>query len=327
MKFWECINIPGMTNVDVSSEDAKTSAPSLADATVLSVGNVEPDMKEAIKKAVEETEPVQVAANDVMSQSYLNMRAAAFGTTPTAVPEETTVEETVEDTEYTPEELDAKQGYVSVDEVDFSRYDTDGKFEVPEVDEAPDDMVLEVSNPTEDTVMVTETRAPAIDNEKLLASILTPSDNEIVVNENPVPLTTEEVETPTETEQKPQYNLTAEELENVIDTINRYEETYFKGIIPAYDFSKKFLMNIPRAVYVAHIDVVEKYEYPDIMDPLFYLYILISKFPRDAMGMFINILTGLMNNNPDWCDIAADESKKYAEYIENFPEELEKDIK
>ena len=327
MKFWECINIPGMTNVDVSSEDAKTSAPSLADATVLSVGNVEPDMKEAIKKAVEEAEPVQVAANDVMSQSYLNMRAAAFGTTPTAVPEETTVEETVEDTEYTPEELDAKQGYVSVDEVDFSQYDTDGKFEVPEVDEAPDDMVLEVSNPTEDTVMVTETRAPAIDNEKLLASILTPSDNEIVVNENPVSLTTEEVETPTETEQKPQYNLTAEELENVIDTINRYEETYFKGIIPAYDFSKKFLMNIPRAVYVAHIDVVEKYEYPDIMDPLFYLYILISKFPRDAMGMFINILTGLMNNNPDWCDIAADESKKYAEYIENFPEELEKDIK
>ena len=327
MKFWECINIPGMTNVDVSSEDAKTSAPSLADATVLSVGNVEPDMKEAIKKAVEEAEPVQVAANDVMSQSYLNMRAAAFGTTPTAVPEETTVEETVEDTEYTPEELDAKQGYVSVDEVDFSQYDTDGKFEVPEVDEAPDDMVLEVSNPTEDTVMVTETRAPAIDNEKLLASILTPGDNEIVVNENPVPLTTEEVETPTETEQKSQYNLTAEELENVIDTINRYEETYFKGIIPAYDFSKKFLMNIPRAVYVAHIDVVEKYEYPDIMDPLFYLYILISKFPRDAMGMFINILTGLMNNNPDWCDIAADESKKYAEYIENFPEELEKDIK
>ena len=327
MKFWECINIPGMTNVDVSSEDAKTSAPSLADATVLSVGNVEPDMKEAIKKAVEEAEPVQVAANDVMSQSYLNMRAAAFGTTPTSVPEETTVEETAEDTEYTPEELDAKQGYVSVDEVDFSQYDTDGKFEVPEVDEAPDDMVLEVSNPTEDTVMVTETRAPAIDNEKLLASILTPSDNEIVVNENPVSLTTEEVDTPTETEQKSQYNLTAEELENVIDTINRYEETYFKGIIPAYDFSKKFLMNIPRAVYVAHIDVVEKYEYPDIMDPLFYLYILISKFPRDAMGMFINILTGLMNNNPDWCDIAADESKKYAEYIENFPEELEKDIK
>lgn len=326
MKFWECINIPGMTNVDVSSEDAKTSAPSLADATVLSVGNVEPDMKEAIKKAVEETEPVQVAANDVMSQSYLNMRAAAFGTTPTAVPEETTVEETMEDTEYTPEELDAKQGYVSVDEVDFSQYDTDGKFEVPEVDEAPDDMILEVSNPTEDTVMVTETRAPAIDNEKLLASILTPGDNEIVVNENPVSLTTEEVETPTETEQKPQYNLTAEELENVIDTINRYEETYFKGIIPAYDFSKKFLMNIPRAVYIAHIDVVEKYEYPDIMDPLFYLYILISKFPRDAMGMFINILTGLMNNNPDWCDIAADESKKYAEYIANFPEELEKDV-
>lgn len=326
MKFWECINIPGMTNVDVSSEDAKTSAPSLADATVLSVGNVEPDMKEAIKKAVEETEPVQVAANDVMSQSYLNMRAAAFGTTPTAVQEEITVEETAEDTEYTPEELDAKQGYVSVDEVDFSQYDTDGKFEVPEVDEAPDDMVLEVSNPTEDTVMVTETRAPAIDNEKLLASILTPGDNEIVVNENPVSLTTEEVETPTETEQKPQYNLTAEELENVIDTINRYEETYFKGIIPAYDFSKKFLMNIPRAVYIAHIDVVEKYEYPDIMDPLFYLYILISKFPRDAMGMFINILTGLMNNNPDWCDIAADESKKYAEYIANFPEELEKDV-
>lgn len=326
MKFWECINIPGMTNVDVSSEDAKTSAPSLADATVLSVGNVEPDMKEAIKKAVEETEPVQVAANDVMSQSYLNMRAAAFGTTPTAVQEEITVEETAEDTEYTPEELDAKQGYVSVDEVDFSQYDTDGKFEVPEDDEAPDDMVLEVSNPTEDTVMVTETRAPAIDNEKLLASILTHGDNEIVVNENPVPLTTEEVDTPTETEQKSQYNLTAEELENVIDTINRYEETYFKGIIPAYDFSKKFLMNIPRAVYIAHIDVVEKYEYPDIMDPLFYLYILISKFPRDAMGMFINILTGLMNNNPDWCDIAADESKKYAEYIANFPEELEKDV-
>lgn len=324
MKFWECINIPGMTDVVASSEDAKTSAPSLADATVLSVGNVEPDMIEAVKKAAEEA-PVQVVANDVMSQSYLDMRAAAFGTTSATVPEETTVEETVEDTEYTPEELDAKQGYVSVDEVDISQFDTDGTFEVPEVDEAPDDVVLEVSHPTEDTVMVTETKASAIDNEKLLASILTPNDTEIVVSENPVPLTAEAVEKPTETEQKPQYNLTAEELGNVIDTINRYEETYFKGIIPAHDFSKKFLMNIPRAVYVAHVDVVEKYEYPDIMDPLFYLYILISKFPRDAMGMFINILTGLMNNNPDWCDIAADESKKYAEYIANFPEELEKD--
>ena len=326
MKFWECINIPGMTNVVVSSEDTKTSAPSLADTTVLSVENIEPDMKEAVKKTVEEAKPSQVVVNDMLSQSYLDMITAAFDkATTTTVPEETTAEDT--EYEYTQEELDAKQGYVSADDVDISQFDTNGEFEIPEVDESLDDMVLETSHDVEDADMVTDTKEPIIDNDKLLASIFTYNSNEIAVNENPVPITTETIETSTadETEQKPQYNLTAEELENVINTINRYEETYFKDMIPAYNFSKKFLMNIPREVYIAHINAVDKYEYPDIMDPLFYLYILISKFPGDGIGKFISILIDSMQKNPEWHDIVTKSADEYEEYIKEFPEELNKD--
>lgn len=317
MKYWDCINVPGKTDVE-----GATSAPSLADTTVLSVGNVEPNMVEAVKKAAEESEPVQVVANNVMSQSYLDMRAAAFGTTPTTVPEETTVE----DTEYTPEELDAKQGYISVDEVDISQFDTDGKFEVPEVDKAPDDMIVEVSHPTEDTVMVTETRIPensedvsekSFDKNALLESIFSNGGEEFATS-----IAEKVVEKVVETPEpgEVEYALDEEKYGEIIDTLNKYEEEYFKEI-PIKHISNRFLRNISKAVFRAHENAVIKYEDPPLMDPIFLLYPLTTEDPYMAMGKFWSIVTEKISNNRSWTSAISKSVDEYEEYMRMEAEE------
>lgn len=350
MKFWECINIPGMTGVE-SIEGVDNSTPSLADTTVLSVGNVEPDMKEAIKKAVEEADShiIASATSGVLSQEYMNMYANAFGNNdiPTTNNDsDPSSVENVEETEYTEEEKEALESYVSVDEVDISQYDTDHEFEIPEADISSEDLdrySFDVSHPTDDTIMVTETINPSpvitIDNEALLSSILTTNEG-IKYEPNPIPITTpiEETtesvnvdcanesiqnnETDTSELKQVEYNLTTEQLRDVIYTINRYEEKYFKGVMPAHDFSKKFLMNIPVSVYKAHYNAVNKYEYPDILDPLFYLYILIVKLPGDGIGKYVDTIATMIENDKGLRDDIKRISKEYEEYIKDFPEEI-----
>jgi len=348
MKFWECINIPGMTGVE-SIEGVDNSAPSLADTTVLSVENVEPDMKEAIKKAVEEADShiIASATSGVLSQEYMNMYANAFGNNniPTTNNDnEPSGVENVEETEYTEEEKEALESYVSVDEVDISQYDADHEFEIPEADISSEDLdrySFDVSHPTDDTIMVTETINPSpvvtIDKDALLSSILTEGVEYV---QNPIPITTpiEETtesvnvdcenesiqnnETDTSELKQVEYNLTTEQLRDVIYTINRYEEKYFKGVMPAHDFSKKFLMNIPVSVYKAHYNAVNKYEYPDILDPLFYLYILIVKLPGDGIGKYVDTIATMIENDKGLRDDIKRISKEYEEYIKDFPEEI-----
>ena len=339
-----------MTGVE-SIEGVDNSTPSLADTTVLSVGNVEPDMKEAIKKAVEEADShiIASATSGVLSQEYMNMYANAFGNNdiPTTNNDsDPSSVENVEETEYTEEEKEALESYVSVDEVDISQYDTDHEFEIPEADISSEDLdrySFDVSHPTDDTIMVTETINPSpvitIDNEALLSSILTTNEG-IKYEPNPIPITTpiEETtesvnvdcanesiqnnETDTSELKQVEYNLTTEQLRDVIYTINRYEEKYFKGVMPAHDFSKKFLMNIPVSVYKAHYNAVNKYEYPDILDPLFYLYILIVKLPGDGIGKYVDTIATMIENDKGLRDDIKRISKEYEEYIKDFPEEI-----
>lgn len=349
-----------MTGVE-SIEGVDNSTPSLADITALSVENVEPDMKDAIEKAVQVSGPITVAdeshsriiasaTSGVLSQEYMNMYANAFGnnTIPTTNNDiEPLSVENVEETEYTEEEKEALESYVSVDEVDISQYDADHEFEIPEADISSEDLdrySFDVSNPTDDTIMVTETINPSpvvtIDKDALLSSILTTNEG-TVYEQNPIPIstpieeTTESVNVDTcenesiqnnETDaselKQVEYNLTTEQLRDVIYTINRYEEKYFKGVMPAHDFSKKFLMNIPVSVYKAHYNAVNKYEYPDILDPLFYLYILIVKLPGDGIGKYVDTIATMIENDQNLRDEIKRVSNEYEEYIKDFPEEI-----
>ena len=312
MKFWECIHVPGMTVVE-SDEGAQTSAPSLADTTVLSVGNVEPTVKEAIEKAVEEAEPVQVIAN--VSQSYLDMRAAAFGGT-TETPKET-VPETSE-TEYTPEEADAKQ-YVSVDDVDASTYETNSEFDADEVDITDDAFDFSESGTSDKlTELTTDVSHTSLNKDALLNGILgtssVSSDMGEVITE-----VSDKVSKPQPTDTE--YCRTDAEIEEIVATFNKYEEKYFKEI-PAEHFSRRFLGNIPDYLYKAHDAAIVRDE-PDIMDPLFFLYITLVEDPYFAVGKFVDIITTEAVDNDEWSEAISKSVEEYDYYSTDSEEEEE----
>lgn len=333
MKYWDCINVPGKTDV----EGAKTSAPSSEETHALAVGNIEPSMTDVVTKAAEEgisithsNEYVDNEKVNELSDEYKKIFNQAFnkgevkvdpvpGTdgVSVSVPANLPVA-----TEKTPEEPDAKQGYVSVDEVDVSQFDTDGEFEVPEVDKGADDMILEVSHPTEDTVMVTETRVPenseivsekSFDKNALLESIFSNGGEELVTS---VAEKVVEPSEPTEVE----YVLDEKKYGEIIDTLNKYEEEYFKEI-PIKHISNRFLRNISKAVFRAHEDAVIKYEDPPLMDPIFLLYPLTTEDPYMAMGKFWSIVTEKISNNRSWTSAISKSVEEYEEYMRMEAEE------
>ena len=144
MKFWECINVPGKTNVK-RDEGVVDSTPSPDNATFLSDKTMDPEkvaeVQEALKTA--ETadavvEPISDGSSMILSQEYINIATQAFGkaivlngankTTETVdegdVPEETS--ETVEEfAEYTPEEAEEmiKEGDLDNDgRIDYDEF-------------------------------------------------------------------------------------------------------------------------------------------------------------------------------------------------------------
>jgi hypothetical protein len=328
MKYWDCINVPGKTDV----EGAKTSAPSSEETDVPEVENTD--------GAVEITYNHEYVDNDKvneLSDEYKKIFNQAFnkgevkvdsvpGTDAVSVSVPTDLPVT---TEKTPEEIDALK-YVSADEVDISQFDTDGKFEVPEVDKAPDDMILEVSNPTEDTVMVTETRVPengedasekSFDKNALLESIFSNGGEELAssIAEKVVEKV---VETPEPAEVE--YALDEEKYGEIIDTLNKYEEEYFKEI-PIKHISNRFLRNISKDVFRAHENAVIKYEDPPLMDPIFLLYPLTTEDPYMAMGKFWSIVTEKISNNRSWTSAISKSVEEYEEYMRMEAEEEDDD--
>lgn len=346
MKFWECINVPGKTNVK-RDEGVVDSTPSPANVTFLSDKSMDPEkvteVQEALKTA--ETadavvEPISDGSSMVLSQEYINMATQAFGkaiamncankTTETVdegdVPEETseTVEEAVE---YTPEEADAKQ-YVSADEVDASVYETNSEFEAEEVDTTDD--AFDLSETTEPSNYITaedlaiaepgtvgqlvelaaDVSHTSLNKDDLLDGIfgtsITSSDVDEVIGE-----ASDKESKPQSTETE--YCRTDAEIEEIVATFNKYEEKYFKEI-PAEHFSRRFLGNIPDHVYKAHDDAVVRDE-PDIMDPLFLLYITLTDDPYFAIGKFIDIITTEAVDNNEWSKAISRSVEEYEKYI------------
>ena len=346
MKFWECINVPGKTNVK-RDEGVVDSTPSSANVTFLSDKSMDPEkvaeVQEALKTA--ETadavvEPISDGSSMILSQEYINIATQAFGkaivlngankTTETVdegdVPEETS--ETVEEfAEYTPEEADAKQ-YVSADEVDASAYETNSEFEAEDVDTTDD--AFDLSETTEPSNYITAedlaTAEPGTVEQlvELAADVSHTSLNKDVLLDGIFGTSStssdvdEVIGEASDKESKPQsteteYCRTDAEIEEIVATFNKYEEKYFKEI-PAEHFSRRFLGNIPDHVYKAHDDAIVRDE-PDIMDPLFLLYITLTDDPYFAIGKFIDIITTEAVDNNEWSKAISRSVEEYEKYI------------
>lgn len=372
MKYWECINVPGKTGVVVSDDVANASSDeSNYTSPVLKCEELTPEEMKRIAETVHnqgnrKVEPMPPMFSnekvDELSDEYKRVFNQAFNkgvvkidSTPADSQTAETISGLIVKTDNTGAEIKSvssvvfvAQGetdddqpseendnkYISVDEVDESNYDNTGEFEVPDLTHLtpPDDSDIEISHPTENTIMITETFHKTENNqldkdsikESLLAGIFGDVGEQIA--DKVVDKLAEKVPEPevVEVEVEPEYSLDEKQLNDVVETFNRYEREYFGELTPEH-FSTRFLRNIPKHVYRAHQDCVDKYEAPDILDPLFFMYIMLTEDPYFAMGKFINIIRNKLKSDKTWSDAVDNLEIEYDEYVADFADEDEED--
>lgn len=346
MKYWDCINVPGMTN----AEDAKTSAPSADDhaveiGTVLDVGGTSLSVTETLKGDVTAS---TVSDSATVSPEYVAMLHNAIGKSdvrvePVAGTDGYSVSVTVPDNPSgliinenpvpittdavyvrTPEEADAAK-YMTADEVDYSAYENNTvDFEdVPEFNPDEDNPIVDDETPAEE-----EKKEESINKADLLAGIYGNGavDVETLAETIAEKAADKVVEKAVEAAEPPEpvYTLEPDQLEKVIETLNEYEEKYFKEI-PIAHLSNRFLRNITKDVYRAHQDAVEKYEAPALMDPIFLLYPLTCDDPYMAMGKFWDIVMTKILDDSEWQNAVEHSVKEYDEYMEQLAEDEDED--
>lgn len=325
MKYWECINVPGKTGVIVSDDvENASSEESNYISPVLECEELTPEEMKEIAETIHDqgnniVEPMShIFSNENVnefSEEYKRVFNQAFNrdvveidpvpstdTVSDSVPADSPIEENPS------EENDNK--YISVDEVDESNYDNTGEFEVPDLTPS-DDSEIETNQLDKDSI-----------KESLLAGIFGNVGEEIA--DKVVDKLAEKVSEPevVQVEVEPEYSLDKKQLDDVVETFNRYEREYFGELTPEH-FSTRFLRNIPKHVYRAHQDCVDKYESPDILDPLFFMYIMLTEDPYLAMGKFINIIRNKLKSDKTWSDAVDNLEIEYDEYVADFADEDE----
>ena len=83
--------------------------------------------------------------------------------------------------------------------------------------------------------------------------------------------------------------LTNDEVNEILEYISTIHDKYFKDIPLAEDLSKLFVWNIPRSMYKAMRDSIDKYE-ADIINPMFFMFIALSEEPGWMIGRFLDIV-------------------------------------
>lgn len=294
MKYWECINIPGKTNNEGVSDTPSPEIENYTTPPAAVVGVIEPT----------NTDETHQSNDGVLSEEYINMVNAAFGKTSSDSSSCEMIEDTNDDE--SKESIDEvvsftktepEQTYVSADDVDITDY----------VDSTTED-----SNPTQ---------TMPIDKEHLLSNILAGYDNNCGISYSPMDIPM----VPGSSVEITEYNLDDNQLTKVIEALNRYEEKYFKEI-PIVHISNRFLRSITKEVYRAHQDAVEKYEDPDLMDPLFLLYPLTTEDPYLAMGKFWDIVTKKISGDDEWSSIITKSASEYDEYMRELAEEEDDEV-
>ena len=253
-KYWDIINIPGK-----KSEGANMSAPSLADATVLPVGNDEPSVVEKVKESVSTEAVIDVAPEELKG----------FEERPSSETE-----------------------YVSPDDVDYTKYDTlsenvetaeeelgeefDFDKEAEPSDEKQDEII--------DAIKRVEEKVDGVKNDKYVTMDQLTTLLDSVAGEKKTPVTTE---------------LNEHEVAEVLRTFERLQAKYFPELPIRNEICKRFLFNIPRRVYDTHIAVCECYSDPDIFDPLFWLLLCFTECKREDVALFISAIDRTFTNCED----------------------------
>lgn len=96
------------------------------------------------------------------------------------------------------------------------------------------------------------------------------------------------------------------------------QEKYFEDIPLSETISKSFVWNIPMYVYEDMKEAIDM-GIPDVLNPLFPFYILLTDYPGLAMGRFIKIMNDLVYDNINFI------KKCNQEYLEKLQEVEEDD--
>lgn len=82
------------------------------------------------------------------------------------------------------------------------------------------------------------------------------------------------------------YALNDDEIANVLTWLLEFQEKYFPTTPLSETLHQDFMWNIPHEVYNAAVDA-RAYEYPDVLNPIFWLYICCTESPHDMIGEFV----------------------------------------
>ena len=112
--------------------------------------------------------------------------------------------------------------------------------------------------------------------------------------------------------------LTNDEVNEILTYISLIHDKYFSDIPLANDLSKLFVWNISRKMYMSMKNGIDK-ETPDIINPMFYMFIALSEEPGWMIGRFLNIVSEMLIEESDLIE------KMDTEYLESLEMDNEDD--
>jgi len=94
-----------------------------------------------------------------------------------------------------------------------------------------------------------------------------------------------------------------DEVNEIQSALCDLEKNLFPDIPIDWNVSKSFIYNIPKNVFKAHQDCIE-YDRPIVLDPLIFLYAMLTEDPRYTIGTFLQHVANLCEEFKN--EIAAD---------------------
>ena len=116
------------------------------------------------------------------------------------------------------------------------------------------------------------------------------------------------------------YALNDDEIANVLTWLLEFQEKYFPTTPLSETLHQDFMWNIPKEVYNAAVDA-KAYEYPDALNPIFWLYICCTESPHDMIGEFV--INAINSIDDEGEHMLADHASAYKKaYFEDADDEL-----
>lgn len=115
------------------------------------------------------------------------------------------------------------------------------------------------------------------------------------------------------------------EVNELLEVALEFQQKYFPNIPMKTSLIKPFVWNIPRDVLKGVRYCKNHPDVPDVLNPMFFMYLFLTETPSDAMGAFINILMDQISIDGIREAINDDAMSFFADQMEE-PEEDEDEI-